>query len=419
MAVASYSMAESNIPLHASSASYKGQKEGKSFVEVYLSFSREYLSYVNNENGYSAQYRLNITVSDKSGKIVDRVDVIREINLPKDADIKASYHLLELMPTELDFGDYTVNITIRDMNNKDNTGELSFKTESIDYWGEKPLLSSIMPVGMVAEADSSIFTRYGMKLLPYPSSEYSVEFPLLKYAHEIYNFDGYKIAISIVDNQGSTVKDFDPIEIPENGVIVNQINVMGLHTGMYDLVLQLVDNDARILDEKRHPFSVNKELTLTLDAETEKSLENMSKMFSFLLSSSEFSRFNSLNPDAQFRFWDMYWSKKPEGDQKKFLENWVYASRAFELKKGSEDGYRTDMGRVYIQYGPPDYIERESQAMEIAAYEKWLYTSTKPNGYFIFGDRNRLGSMELLSSDMPGEIENPNWEYDISGDVER
>ena len=63
------------------------------------------------------------------------------------------------------------------------------------------------------------------------------------------------------------------------------------------------------------------------------------------------------------------------------------------------------MGRVYIQYGAPDDIERDASGGLTKPYEIWQYGRYE----FVFQDRNALGHYELVHSDYPGELNNPMW----------
>jgi GWxTD domain-containing protein len=77
-----------------------------------------------------------------------------------------------------------------------------------------------------------------------------------------------------------------------------------------------------------------------------------------------------------------------------------FSGRAGQL--GSE----THMGRVYIQYGAPDDIERDNSGGNTKPWELWHYGRYD----FVFQDRNSLGYYELVHSTYPGELNNPMWQ---------
>ena len=92
-------------------------------------------------------------------------------------------------------------------------------------------------------------------------------------------------------------------------------------------------------------------------------------------------------------------------------------------------GYKTDRGRVYLQYGPPDFIRDEKNfvsAMKLGTqghiyylpYQLWRYNKLETddqNRCFIFWDEFRNGAYMLLNSNARGEVRDPLWERRLCG----
>ncbi len=57
-------------------------------------------------------------------------------------------------------------------------------------------------------------------------------------------------------------------------------------------------------------------------------------------------------------------------------------------------GWKSDMGRVYIKYGPPDFIERQPFSMDSQPYEIWEYY--QHNLRLIFVDTSGFGNYRLV-----------------------
>ncbi len=79
--------------------------------------------------------------------------------------------------------------------------------------------------------------------------------------------------------------------------------------------------------------------------------------------------------------------------QAEFYERVAYANEHFSLT--GDDGWRTDRGRIYIIYGPPDDVEHQTD-QQFQEYEIWRYTNL--NKEFVFWDRNGSGDYELVRS---------------------
>jgi len=82
-----------------------------------------------------------------------------------------------------------------------------------------------------------------------------------------------------------------------------------------------------------------------------------------------------------------------------------------------QEGFETDRGRVYLQYGSPtNIIRREVSAMEYP-YEIWVYNKIGrfSNRRFIFYNPDLVNnSYRLLHSDMVGELKNDSWPQELS-----
>jgi len=81
------------------------------------------------------------------------------------------------------------------------------------------------------------------------------------------------------------------------------------------------------------------------------------------------------------------------------------------------EGFETDRGRVYLQYGPPsNVITRENSATEYP-YEIWRYDKIKQfsNKRFVFYNPDLVNNgYRLLHSDLIGEGQNYRWQQQLS-----
>ncbi len=73
------------------------------------------------------------------------------------------------------------------------------------------------------------------------------------------------------------------------------------------------------------------------------------------------------------------------------------------------------MGRIYIIFGPPDYIERYPFTPERPAAEQWFFDHMTGQGqvYFLFLDDAGYGEYNLVHSTARGERRDPYWEDEV------
>jgi GWxTD domain-containing protein len=116
-----------------------------------------------------------------------------------------------------------------------------------------------------------------------------------------------------------------------------------------------------------------------------------------------------------FKFWR---SKdqpgmRPLSEYRTFTTRVEGANRLFTYQKTI--GWKTDRGRVYILYGPPEYIGGEQFSTESKPYIMWHYYSNRfslssgSRAEFVFVDLYGGGNFQLVHSNVRGETSNPNW----------
>ena len=79
-------------------------------------------------------------------------------------------------------------------------------------------------------------------------------------------------------------------------------------------------------------------------------------------------------------------------------------------------GYKTDRGRVYLQYGQPNDIKEIPSDPVTVPYEIWhyYYLDDQTNVKFVFYDPSLVGNdYELLHTNKYGETHDPNWKMKL------
>ena len=134
----------------------------------------------------------------------------------------------------------------------------------------------------------------------------------------------------------------------------------------------------------------------------------------YIISSEERRAFNQLTTDEErAKFVEQFWDRRnptPGSSDNPFKQEHyrriAYANNHFTDSKGLP-GWRTDRGRIYIQYGPPDEIEAHSSGgsykrpvsegggeTETYPFEQWRYRLIDGVGQNVileFVDKNRTG----------------------------
>ncbi len=97
--------------------------------------------------------------------------------------------------------------------------------------------------------------------------------------------------------------------------------------------------------------------------------------------------------------WQAFWRDKDptpttSGNEREdtYFERIAYADQHFG---GADRGYRSDRGRVYVRYGPPDNVDSRPFEIDARPYEVWHYYDLSLT--FTFVDRYGFGEYLLAS----------------------
>jgi GWxTD domain-containing protein len=115
----------------------------------------------------------------------------------------------------------------------------------------------------------------------------------------------------------------------------------------------------------------------------------------------QIGKLETSGPDAEQArqtFWDGFWKRRdptpdtPENEARDaFYQRVHYADQHFST---AGPGWKSDMGRVYIVYGPPDEVTRNPFNFDRPPEEIWYYYRDKRT--FVFVDRDGFGRYDLV-----------------------
>ena len=127
--------------------------------------------------------------------------------------------------------------------------------------------------------------------------------------------------------------------------------------------------------------------------------ERMLEPLSYIATAAEIDRLRRLPPEGQAQGWEEFWRGRdpnPETARNEALIEFIrrvrYAEHHFQ---GYGPGWRSDMGRIYIRYGPPSQVENRPATTSTPQLEIWSYEN--PFRRFVFADREGFGRFVLVS----------------------
>lgn len=444
------------------------------YVETYLSFDAWTMQFVKQPNG-SYRATAEVTIVAKQGDSVCYVKKY-DLNSPTVGSLEElDFSFIDMQRFSLNNGIYDLELTIRDKNSEAPAAMVSEKL-AFNFDNVHPTLSSIQ---LMAEATptttENIFSRGGYDMEPYVSDFVPEQVDHLNFYYEIYNINqelGKKpfLAVAYIEQQEtgnrfeaqrSMSRKYGSAYVPVYG----SLDISQLPSGNFNLVVELRNSDNQLLLYKKLPFfrsnpgvkgeelsdftgtfagayTDEAQLNIYLDALYPIASEREKQVSRDLISRPGLEEKQAF----LYRFWQERYPLNAEVEWLKYKERIDYVQAAFSYPRTL--GIHTDRGRVYLQYGPPDFVRDEKNFVSVRnlngthsgtplqmrqtgddatnqfetesqghvyylPYQIWRYNKLPMDDntrVFLFWDEHRSGLYTLLNSNARGEVQDPGWE---------
>lgn len=420
----------------------------KPFIENALSFDCSSVVYKQFEPGkFKATVEI-LTIFKQGDKVCNYSKIALDSPVVTDT-LQIAGAFLDQQRFSLDNGEYTMEISITDLN---HPNPIPFKTEQtvvVDLPANKPCMSDILLVDSYQKSTGTTnFTKNGYEIIPRVYSYYLAKTNSLTFYAELYNTDkfykdgGQYLVSYYIESYESSVrmKDFSfnkRLEVSNVNVLMNTIDIKQLPTGNYYLVVEMRDRSNNLMASNSTFFQrynpgceVNMEdiastqVVNTFAAE----INNLDTLREYIRCldprCSETERdyaYNLIKTDdmkTMQQFLYTFWStRSPLNPKAAWDEYYVQVKRVnASYSTKTKKGYMTDRGYVYLKYGTPDRIMEEPSEPGAYPYEIWHYyeVANQRNKRFVFMSRDMVtNDFELIHSDVVGEINNYRWQMMI------
>jgi len=426
------------------------------FIETYLKVYGNSVSFQPVEDG-KMQAKIDITILFKKNGEISDWRKYTLLSPAVDDTLNNKPDFLDQQRISIPNGIYNLELIVADSYNE-NTPDTYTDVIKVDYDDRKTEFSSIQLVEKYQKASqNSILTKSGFDLIPkVPHTFYPNTVNEIFFYTELYNIDkkiqpnsDFLITYFIeADETEMKLADYARNQRQKAyivNVVLGEFDISGLASGNYNLVVEARDRENNLLKSQKAYFQRSNpgvEMNLadipTVDvsesfASAVTNLDTLSFYLASLrpISDNREKRFidnqlklKDVNIMQQFflSFWKQKNEKYPEAEWKAYFQQVKYVESAFGTK--IKNGFETDRGRIYLQYGTPNTIEGIKHEPQAYPYEIWHYYTlgeNQNNRRFLFYNPNLIGTeYVLLHSDARGELNNPNWQgilYGRTGDT--
>ncbi len=409
--------------------------DSSNYIEFYYQIEKRGLEAAKSETGDKLSVIMRVILCDRQDTTNN---IVKVFSVKSSADtLNKKNEMLGQFQLVVPFGKYNLTFSVIDDNNKKNIKTLDDKLEVAPFPKDKPSLSNI-ELGrniIKSEDEKSIFYKNTYKVLPNPSRIYSPLEPVVFFYAEVYNLKksfgkSVNFLTVVLNPNGEKVYQRKSLISTKNNSVVKvgQINLKGEPTGAYNLMLAIVDTTVNYAyTSSKRFFLINPNVKIDSSFSGKISVSSrfsgMSsdeadlffKKLRYIASRDEKKQFEELKtPEQKQRFLTRFWKnhdKNPATPQNEFMDEYMrrldYVNRKFKTR--THPGYMTDMGRVYLTYGPPDTIDRYPNNISTKPYELWYYHNIEGGVVFVFVDMLGIGEYDLVHSTKRGEVNNIRW----------
>lgn len=394
------------------------------------------------DSGFVTGYSGRMTLKDRSGQIVFE----RSWASPVDAVVSEAdtgrespwfFELNGLAPP----GSYAASVQLWDAVDTSRVGTCEASVDIRDFRAPDDVqLSDVQLSSQIQKGgqEGSLFVKNGYTVIPNPSRLFGSNLPRLFVYAEVYNLDfkegqggQYKTEFIVTDEAGSVIREFPSksyAKVGRTALILHSVNVLSLVTGRYNLVVRVTDEDSKALTQAKETFVVYREgesiAEMTSEGESffsdidEKGIERAGHIVSLVGSDDEKKMFKEIGDLAgQKKFLDKFWKDRDPSPGTKgneaLMDYYTRYEKANQLfSSPNRPGWKTDMGRIYVVYGPPAQIEKHDFEINLPPYQIWYYLQLKnqpTQTIFVFADKSGTGTPALIHSNARGEYSNTAW----------
>ena len=339
-------------------------------------------------------------------------------------------------------GNYIAHVSLQDINGKDKTLDGQIEITIPDTY-TKVSTSDILVAEVASPSNNpaSPFHKSGYEIIPRISNFYSQVMTNIPYYVELYNTNqiqdsSFGLRQQIVSTQTNQIMPgfsrFTKIKPNPVVPILRNIDISKLPSGSYHLTLEIIDRNSKTIGqaadyffERINDMEVAENVDeIILDPNFQASITDDSLNY-YLASLIPIARpaevksimktLKAKSPDLARKHIQQFWVQTAGTNA---YDQWLIYKKNVQLVEENygnnfQDGFETDRGRVYLQYGQPNtIIVRETSPSEYP-YEIWHYYKIKTfsNKRFVFYNPDLVNNAyRLLHSDMVGEQQNYKWQ---------
>jgi GWxTD domain-containing protein len=434
------------------------QFKNKPYTEFYLSVNGGSLGYAMvKQDGDQELFQASVEMTYLIEKGTEVIAFEKfQINTPLYTEAEVNNNPLDLIDLKrLTFpaGEYTYSIIAKDLVNQ-TTAEASGTIISVATDPTTIQLSE-MQLGNEIEPTTKEgqFSKVGYDISPNVSHNYIRDNNKLSAYFEIYNankllgdsadyFIDISIRSSVNEQLVGNLRAIKRLKATEITAHIQPFNIDKLPTGSYEVLVECKNRNNEVIQSTQVQFfRLNPDLkdldAVSIEGTFVDSIRNTALLAEYIKSVRVISEENEKTwADNQLSYAELefmqryflnFWRNRNQLDPGYEWEEYKRKLALVDEKfgYGGVKGYQTDRGRIYLQYGAPTDVQDVKYDSDNHPYSIWRYYKltecyrTVLNGltdrkFVFYSPTNEMLGYEVLHSNVPGEVQNDEWEFTIN-----
>ena len=433
--------AQSRFHLSADLARYRGDSTSV-YLELYYSFDVSQLTFQLSGTKWKSEVLMQVAFKRSSDDSIVAQQMWRiPISTTDSSLLSSSRTYVDVAGFFLKPDIYRLSVSARDMDMPAERDSFSMPIDLQPIAQNQISLSDVELCTSIVPADKDSVNRFvknTYEVKPNPSRIYGAGLPVVFYYVEAYGLlknssPHYYTKVTVTNSIGTEVLSRERMasRVNESNVEVGTVKVNTLRTGSYNFnftIIDSVDNSSSTSTKRffvYNPTLPMDSLTTTTEGSimgseygvmAEPELDREIAEVRYIAKDAELAQFKSVTGvDAKRKLLYEFWRRRendPDAPKKsEYLKRVDYTNEHF--RNAFQEGWKTDRGRVFIVYGPPDEIDRHASEGDTKPYEIWTYNSIQGGVEFVFGDRSGSSNYTLLHSTDRNEIHDDNWMQEL------
>ncbi len=385
-------------------AYFKGSGKDDWRLEVYYRIFNHKLTFVKDEERFRASYEIEIALFSKNKQFTASSHEEEYIVETYQETQSTENFLINQLNLYLPEGDYKLRVKLID-HNSNQVSQLEKQIYLPSRETHKIIFSGLELARSVKEdVDSSKFSKRGKEVIPSVSAFFGDPQNFLWVYLELYNLKlsgtlDYLLLYELeAVNKSIVFKDTSETTLMPSADEVfyefKKIQIENIPGGSYTLRVRLTDKRGREIAKVHKDLNIVWSLLYQVKTEYLKAVD----LLRYVANSKELEELKEAKEGERVTKWLEFWKSKdptpdtPENELRdEYYKRVRYANQHFRIY--DKEGYKTDMGMVYIKFGPPDEIDRHPFELSSRAYQIWYYY--RLNRRFLFVDVTGYGEYEL------------------------